>query len=224
MRAASSEADPLTAFGAFDTGPRAWYAGRPVRTRWLLILAAVAPVGLSAIDARADVTSWMAVGGGYSLERDHASKANDFAPALTYSFGVGSSPLSSFVLGGLVRGQTLFGLGTDVGVVARAATGGFARGEWGVALDAGALWRSWGDGSFGDWPLQAVLTGGCPWGLQLALGTELFSASGGTPAQGFFASVEIDLLRLTVMRQGPSERWWPNPAPAGGHTTASIAW
>jgi hypothetical protein len=27
----------------------------------------------------------------------------------------------------------------------------------------------------------------------------------------------VDLLRLTVMRQGSSERWWYNPAPAGGH-------
>jgi len=196
-----------------------------VRSHWLPILATVAAAAAAAPDARADVTSWMAVGGGYALQRDHASATSDSAPALTYSLGVGSSPLASFVVGGVFRGQTLFGLGTDIGGAARVATGGFARGEWGVALDAGALWRSWGDpGTFGRWPWQAVLTGGCPWGLQVALATQLFSVSGGTPAQGFTASLELDLLRLTVMRQGPSERWWPNPAPAGGRQTASIAW
>jgi hypothetical protein len=31
------------------------------------------------------------------------------------------------------------------------------------------------------------------------------------------ALIEIDLLRLTVNRQGDTERYWYNPAPAGGH-------
>ncbi|MDP9000985.1 MAG: hypothetical protein M3O46_12830 [Myxococcota bacterium] len=175
-------------------------------------------------DAYADVTSWLAVGGGEALERNRPAATRDFAPALTYSVGVGSSSLASFVLGGLLRGKTMFGLGTDVGVAVRAASGGFARGDWGVALDVGALWRSWRGGAYGDWPLQAVITGGSPWGLQLAAGVELFSVAGGTSAQGGFAAVEIDLLRLTLMRQGPSERWWPNPNPAGGHRTTAFAW
>ncbi len=173
--------------------------------------------------ARADVSSWMAVGGGSGLQRSRDSASRDFAASFTYSVGVGSSPLSSFVLGGLLRAQTFFGLGTDLGLAVRASTGGFARGDWGVALDAGALWRPWGSGDFGEWPIQAVLTLGAPWGLQLALGGEFSSVSGGTPAQGFFAALEIDLLRLTVTRQGSTERWWPNPVPAGGHQSASLA-
>jgi hypothetical protein len=130
--------------------------------------------------------------------------------------GVGSTPRAPFVLGGLLRGTTMFGLGTDLGLAVRATTGGYARGDWGVALDAGALWRSWGAGTHGDWPLQAVLTLGTPYGLQLAVAGQAWSLDGGTAAEGIVAAVEIDLLRLTVMRQGSSERWWQNPAPAGG--------
>lgn len=165
----------------------------------------------------------MAVGGGYALERDHRTAQNDFAPTLTYSMGVGSSPLSPFVLGGLVRGTTFFGLGTDLGLAIRATTGGFARGDWGVAVEAGAIWRPWRQGSYGEWPIQDVLTLGSPWGFQLALGTEVADFGAGLPALGFFATLEIDLLRLTVMRQGATERWWYNPAPAGGHQTA-LGW
>lgn len=191
--------------------------------RPLTFLLAAAAVIASA-DARADVTSWFAVGGGGALERNRPSSTRDLAPALTYSIGVGSSPLASLVLGGLVRVKTMFGLGTDLGVAVRGASGGFARGGWGFALDAGALWRPWRGGDYGQWPLQAVLTGGSPWGLQLAVGAELWSVAGGTSAQGFFAALEIDLLRLTIMRQGASERWWPNPNPAGGHRTTAFAW
>jgi len=158
---------------------------------------------------------------GAAAERAHGSATRDVAPALTYSLGVGSSPIAPFVLGGLIRGETFFGLGSDIGAAARAATGGFARGDWGLALDAGALWRPWRGGGYGEWPLQAALTAGSPWGLQLAAGAELLSVSRGTPAQGFFAALEIDLLRFTVMRQGSSEHWWRNPAPAGGHVAAA---
>jgi hypothetical protein len=178
---------------------------------------------LSATPARADVSSWLALGGGGAVERSGPSATSSLAPAMTYSLGVGSTPFAPVVLGGLVRGRTMFGLGTDLGLAVRAATGGFARGDWGLALDAGALWRSWGGGGYGDWPMQVVLTAGSPWGFELAVGTELSSIDGGTPAQGFFVALEIDLLRLTVMRQGDSERWWPNPNPAGGHKTA-LAW
>jgi len=174
---------------------------------------------MSAETARADVSSWLAVGGGYSLERDHVTAKNDFAPTLTYSMGVGSSPLAPVVVGGVVRGTTFLGLGSDLGVAIRAATGAFARGDWGVALEAGASWRPWRQGSYGEWPVQGVLTLGSPWGFQVALGTQVASVDLAQPALGFFATLEIDLLRLTVMRQGATERWWYNPAPAGGHAS-----
>jgi hypothetical protein len=208
----------------FDAPRGAWYAFAPVPRRPTpsLAIAVVVASSLAAGDAAADVSSWMAIGGGAGAQLDHDTSTRSTAPSMTYSIGVGSSPLGSFVLGGLFRGQTFFGLGTDLGIAVRASTGGFARGDWGAALDAGALWRPWRSDSYGEWPLQGVLTVGSPWGFQLALGAELSSVSGGTPAQGFFAALEIDLLRLTVMRQGSSEPWWPNPAPAGGHKSASL--
>lgn len=113
------------------------------------------------------------------------------------------------------------GLGTDLALALRASTGGFARGDWGLALEAGVAFRPWRGGSFGEWPLQGVLTAGLPWGFQLAVGAELWSVTGGTPAEGVFVALELDLLRLTVMRQGSTERWWRNPLPAGGHLTAA---
>jgi hypothetical protein len=178
--------------------------------------AAFAVVGATASVASADVSSWLAVGGGYASQRNHDTGSRDRASTLTYSIGVGSSPLSTLVVGLVFRGTTMFGLGTDVGAALRLSTGGFARGSWGVALDAGALWRSWGAGTHGDWPLQGVLTVGVPWGIQLAAGGQVWSLDGGNSALGLFAAAELDLLRFTVMRQGPGDLWWPNPNPAGG--------
>jgi hypothetical protein len=197
---------------------------RPVRYAFFFPLAAAALLS-DASDARADVSSWFAVGGGGATERSLPSATRNIAIAMTSTVGVGTSPTAPLVVGGIARGTLFFGLGFDIGLAVRLATGGFARGDWGLALDAGALWRSWGEGSYGDWPVQGVLTLGCPWGFELAAGAELWSVDGGTSAQGFFAALEIDLLRLTVMRQGSTEPWWPNPNPAGGHkATASAGW
>jgi hypothetical protein len=181
---------------------------------WGLCLAATFLPGR---EARADVTSWMAAGAGYALERNRVIGENDFAPTLTYSLGVGTSPRQPLVMGGLVRGTTFIGLGTDLGVAVRASTGGFARGDWGLAVEAGALWRPWRDSNYGAWPLQGVVTVGAPWGFQLAAGVELGTLTNELAGEGGFVALEIDLLRLTVMRQGATEKWWPNPAPAGGH-------
>ena len=190
-----------------------------MRNIWSVALALA--IGLAARPAKADVSSWLAVGGGYALQRDWRAGENQLAPTLSYSMGVGSSPLSPFVLGGLVRGTTFIGYGTDLGVGLRGATGGFARGDWGVALEMDALWRPWRSGSFGQWPLQAAVTAGSPWGFQVTVGAEFASVSDQRSAVGGFAVLEIDLLRLTVMRQGGTERWWYNPVPAGGHMADS---
>lgn len=198
---------------------RAWY-GSAVRT--LVLLGSFAFASIAACpDARADVSSALAVGGGYALQRDRHAGSNQFAPTMTYSLGVGSSPLSSVVVGGIVRGTTFFGLGTDLGVGVRASTGGFARGDWGGAIEVGGIWRPWRQGDFGEWPLQAVLTVGSPWGFQVAVGSEFTSLSGDRAAVGGFAVLELDLLRLTLMRQGGTERWWYNPSPAGGHVAGN---
>ena len=163
------------------------------------------------------MSSWLAVGGGYALHKNDVAGPTDRATALTTSIGVGSSPAGAFALGGIARTVTNFSLGTDISVSPRIATRGFVRGDWGVAFDAGVVGRFWGSGDYGRFPLQAVITGGAPWGIQLGVGADVWNLSGAPYARGGFAVLELDLLRLTVMRQGSSEAFWPNSSPAGGH-------
>lgn len=164
--------------------------------------------------ARADVTSWLAIGSGYSVHKDASGARHESVP-LSYSIGAGSSPTSSVVVGMLLRATGFFTLGTDLSVAVRGTTGGFSRGDWGVALDVGVVGRFWGGGNYGEYPVQVVVTGGAPWGLQLGVGADFWSVSGQT-AQSLFAVLEVDLLRLTLMRQGSTDRYWRNPNPAGG--------
>jgi hypothetical protein len=193
----------------------------PVRSRALPLAAcacAVAAAALDCPDARADVTSWLALGGGATAQIPAGGTTPDTAGAFTWALGVGSTPRAPIVVGMMYRGATFPGLGTDLGLPSlRLATGGFARGDWGVALDGGTLYRTWGNGGFGRWPIQEILTVGSPWGFQLAIAGQEWDISGGRQAEGIYVALEIDLLRLTVGRQGSSERWWPNPNPAGGH-------
>ena len=173
--------------------------------------------------ARAEPTSWLAVGGGYSFERNDVTATTSRAAAMSVSVGVGTSAANRFVVGGLLRSVTYFSLGTDLSVGPRIATGGFSRGDWGLAFDAGVGARLWGQGDYGRYPLQFILTGGAPWGVQLGVGTDVWNLDGAPYARSAFAVLELDLLRLTVMRQGRTERYWPNSSPAGGHTQRDTA-
>ncbi|HSO34988.1 MAG TPA: hypothetical protein VLT33_20810 [Labilithrix sp.] len=168
-------------------------------------------------EARADTSSWLSAGGGYGFQHGAERDAYDRATALTFSAGVGTTPLGNWVVGGLLRTTTYFSLGTDVDLSARFATGGFARGQWGLALDAGPGWRGWSLATnYGHFPLHAMILGGAPWGLQLGVGADFFNLDSGPAARGAVALLEIDFLRLTVMRQGSTDKWWENPSPAGG--------
>lgn len=183
----------------------------------LASVALAAGLALAPEAARADTSSWFSLGPGYAVNRDHTSQTNDRAAAMTYALGVGSSPRSDFVMGGIFRTTAFFRQGVDISLATRAASGGFARGDWGLALDVGVVGRFWGGGAYGRWPLQGILTLGAPWGLGLAIGADTVSVAGMQSAFGVFGFLEMDLLRLTVMRQGSSESTWPNPFPAGGH-------
>jgi hypothetical protein len=119
-------------------------------------------------------------------------------------------------VGGLIRETTHFTLGTDLALTARVATGGFARGDWGLAVDVGPAMRWWRGGNYGRYPIQSILLLGAPWGVQLAIGADLSNLGGDPPARGGFALLEMDLLRLTLMRQGSTDSIWKNPSPAGG--------
>lgn len=179
---------------------------------------------LHADTAAADVSSWLSAGGGYGSKHNENSKTYESGGGASFAIGVGTDPTRSFVFGGLIRSTTYFGIGTDLGLNARFATGGFARGQWGLALDAGPMWRTFGHGEFGRWPIAAMLTGGAPWGVQLAVGGELLKIAGDdAQARGFVGLLEIDFLRLTVMRQGSTDRYWENPSPAGGRRPTAKA-
>lgn len=177
---------------------------------------AVAAVVAAAVPAHADVSSWLALGGGYSLERNEVAAYTDRATAFSALLGVGTTPRAPLVVGGVLRMLTHFSMGTDLSVAPRVATGGFARGDWGFAVDVAATARRWRSGQYGTYPLQGVLTLGAPWGLELALGADILNMGGPPAPRGGFAVLEIDLLRLTVMRQGSTDGIWKNPFPAGG--------
>jgi hypothetical protein len=165
--------------------------------------------------AHADVSSWLALGGGVSAQADSVTKTFDKQPLFTASIGVGTTSQSPLVVGGTLRTVTHFNLGTDIALGPRFATGGFARGDFGLAVDVGLVGRFWKGGFYGEWPVQGVLTLGAPFGLQLAAGAQVFSVTGTEPfGRGGFVALELDVLRLTVMRRGSSEALWPNPSPA----------
>ena len=155
--------------------------------------------------ARADVSSWAFVGSGASsVEQRRLERRTD--PTLNIETGIGTDPSKRFIVGGLVKFQTFFGDGTDLGLVLRGATQGFVTGKFGLALDAGGYRRFWGAGSSGA---QAALVLGGPWGLTLSIG----GGVGTHDARQFGATLGLDFARLTVYRLS-GESWFPNPHPA----------
>ena len=151
--------------------------------------------------ARADVASWMYVGGGAaSVESDDTSASTRSLMQLDAGFG--STPHASLIFGGIFRTLTHFGGGTDLVLAQRTATGGFCRGDWGVALDLGGVQRWWGQDSSG---LIGTLTAGGPWGLQLSL----LASTGSNGGQMMGLSLGVDWARATAHRT-TGTRWWPN--------------
>lgn len=150
------------------------------------------------------MSSWLFAGGGFgSLSQGGRQEG---AGALRLQLGTGTSPDAAFVLGGVAHTLSFFGEGTDLALSLRGATGGFARGDWGFALDAGGYQRFWGVGSSG---LLGSVSLGAPFGLQAVLDFEM----GTNDARTFAAFLGVDLLRLTVYRTVGTESY-PNPLPA----------
>lgn len=203
------------------------------RRRFTTCGLAAAAALFAAPTASADTSSWLSVTGGYALRRFERVKppavpglaaveydGYDKGTALSFATGIGSDPNAGFVVGGLLRSTTTFTLGTDLGLAARFASGGFARGQWGLAFDAGVSWRLWkGASQYGRFPVQAMLVGGGPWGFELSVGADVANLGGDPQSRGFVALFGVDLLRLTVMRKGATDKWWENASPAGGRPT-----
>jgi hypothetical protein len=150
--------------------------------------------------ARADVSSWLYIGGGPGV-LDRATKEDK--TLLHIDTGLGTNPASSLVFGGLFRGQALFGSGLDLGLVSRLVTGGFVRGGFGGGIDLGVSQRWWGEGSTG---LTGNLVLGAPWGLTVYAGGTL----GSNDERLIFATIGFDFARLTVHRQTGLD-WFANP-------------
>lgn len=113
------------------------------------------------------------------------------------------TPPGKFVLGGMFRAQPVIGLGTDLALLVRGASGSFVRGDYGLALDAGAFERFWGKHSTGG---LASLVLGAPWGITCSL-----SGGIGTNDTRFASfTLGIDFARLTVYRTTGSS-WFKNP-------------
>ncbi len=170
--------------------------------------------------ARAEPSAWFSGGGGFALQRNGAlDGALESRPAMSFAFGVGTSPAARYTVGAGLRMSTLFGQGTDLAIAPRVSTGGFARGDFGVAVDFGVALRTYKDGAYGRVPLQLVVLLGVPFGFQVGVAAQTFSLDGAGQTGGLMAVLELDLLRLTVLRQGSSTRFWENPSPLGGKVT-----
>jgi hypothetical protein len=151
--------------------------------------------------ARADASSWFSVAGGVGAFSEGGQR--QLPGALQLELGLGSSPASAVVVGGVVKSLSYFGNGTDLAFTLRFASGGFARGGFGFAVDAGAYQRWWGEDSSG---FLGALVLGAPLGLQLTGTTE----QGTSDVQAYAVTLGIDFLRLTVYRNAPGG-YWPNP-------------
>lgn len=162
----------------------------------ILMLAALAwtrPAG-------AQASSWLYVGGGAGvLDQERQIERS----MLQVDTGLGLAPSSFLVLGGIFRGQMLFGSGLDLALLSRLVTREFARGGFGAGIDLGGYHRPWGEGSTG---LSGNLVLGAPWGLTLIAGGSVGSGD----QRSFFASLGIDFARLTVHRHSGLD-WFPNP-------------
>ena len=157
--------------------------------------------------ARADVTSWLYVGGG-AASSAMAGSATEVPAVFAAETGLGSPPEKDVIVGGLFKSLTYFGQGTDLGLVVRGASGGFVRGGFGFAVDLGGYLRLSHQGTQGF--LGSLVFGG-PLGLQLVATTEI----GSSDVRIYGATLGVDLLRLTVYRTA-TQRYFPNPFPPAG--------
>ena len=148
------------------------------------------------------MSSWFYAGGGMSsLSPTPGSTSRP--GTLQMELGMGSPPDGAVVVGGLAKMMTFFSHGSDLALVTRGASGGFVRGGFGFAIDAGAYQRWWGQDSTG---FIGSLVLGAPLGIQIAGVTE----QGSNHVKVYGATVGIDFLRLTVYRT-TLQSFWSNP-------------
>lgn len=165
----------------------------------------VAAAALWSGRAAAQASSWLYAGGGAGrIERTDEESLS----LLHVDTGLGTSAKHPVVAGGLFRLQGYFGGGVDLAALARVVSRGFAKGDFGVGVDAGVYQRWWGPNSTG---FTGNLVLGAPWGLTLIGG----ATYGSGEQRAYFASLGIDFARLTVHRHS-GLNWFSNPMRAPG--------
>lgn len=168
---------------------------RPLaRGAWLLALS----IALTSGSAWADVTSTYAVSSGFAYRalpsRSSERPVSSVSPLLGLDLGLGTTPLASFVFEGLLHMDFPTDWGGDFGGGLRLATGPYARGEWGFALDLLSEYRV---AEIGGAQGTARLILGSPWGF--FLGVEGNYGEG--EAAGFGCTLGFDFARVTVHRR-----------------------
>jgi hypothetical protein len=156
--------------------------------------------------ARADVSSWLFFGMGPSAF-DRSSYGQHLATSMQIDTGIGLPASYAVVPGLLLRMNTRFGDGSDLALLVRTATGGYARGNWGVAVDLGGYERWWGNEPSPGF--AGTLSLGAPWGITLNANFQ----QGSNDVRTFSAVLGLDLARFTVYRSS-GLTWWSNPYPS----------
>jgi hypothetical protein len=166
-----------------------------------VLAAAIGSIGLFLSGAaHADVSSWVYAGFGPGYLKNASD--DRFRYSLQLETGLGTPP-AALVFGMMGRLHSFFGDGADLALLFRGATRGFVQGGYGLAVDAGAYQRFWGEGSQGG---LASLVIGMPWGITASLG-----GGYGTNEQRFMtATLGLDFARLTVYRSYGTH-WLSNP-------------
>ena len=186
---------------------RTGHAARALRAGLsiLLFVSSAAGVLFTSHSARADVSSWVFVGGGAARLQQNGLPAATMG-SMRLQIGLGTPPSNPIVFGGLFSLEPNFGYGSDIALLLRSATRSYANGDFGLALDVGPYERLWGEKSVGG---AGTLWLGAPWGLALGLNASV----GSHEARGFSAILGVDFARLTVYRNSGTN-WFPNPFPA----------
>jgi hypothetical protein len=159
---------------------------------------------LAARPAHADPSAWLSAAGGAGWLRGDAAPDSSWRPLLLLETGLGTPSTAAMVVGGVVKTLTFFGAGTDLALAARVASGSFARGDFGLAVDLGGYERLWQRQSSG---FAGALVLGAPWGIQASFQAEIGTHQDRTYA----ATLGVDFLRLTVYRT-TGLGWWDNPS------------
>ena len=173
--------------------------------RKALALATTLLVVLCSPSARAEPTSWLALGPGLGESYDHLDhQQSGVTFAISAELGLGTDSRNPFVIGGVFRTLTFTEYGTDVSLAARLATSGFARGYWGLAFDLGVGARWWGRGEYGHYPIQPVAIFGFPrGGIQIEVGAQIGDVTGESPVTaGGFILFAADIFRLLTRQTG----------------------